>query len=127
MTAASRLSGTSYSVGERGERPWGAWELVDLGGGFVVKRITVAPGQKLSLQQHAHRAEHWVVVAGTATVTRDGDILSVAENGHVFLPLGCVHRLENKGAASLVLIEIQIGGYLGEDDIVRLEDSYGRA
>lgn len=127
MTAASRPSGTSYSVGERGERPWGGWELVDLGGGFVVKRITVAPGQKLSLQQHAHRAEHWVVVAGTATVTRDSDILSVAESGHVFLPLGCVHRLENKGAAPLILIEIQIGGYLGEDDIVRLEDSYGRA
>ncbi len=117
---------TTYFVGERGERPWGSWELVDAGDRYVVKRIIVAPGKKLSLQKHYYRAEHWVVVAGTAQVTRDSELLLLSENESVYLPLGCVHRLENPGRIPLVLIEVQTGSYLGEDDIVRLEDEYGR-
>jgi len=91
-----------------------------------VKRITVKPGAKLSLQKHFHRAEHWVVVNGTALVTRDGEQVLLRENESVFLPLGCVHRLENPGKVPLNLIEVQSGSYLGEDDIVRYEDMYAR-
>jgi mannose-6-phosphate isomerase-like protein (cupin superfamily) len=87
----------------------------------------VKPGHKLSLQKHAHRAEHWVVVSGVAKVTRDEDILTLRENMSTYLPVGCVHRLENPGPGPLHLIEVQSGGYLGEDDIVRLEDTYGRS
>jgi mannose-6-phosphate isomerase-like protein (cupin superfamily) len=108
-------------------RPWGTWETIDVGPGFTVKRITVKPGHRLSLQSHAHRGEHWVVVAGTARVTRDHEILDVAERGTVHLPMGCVHRLENPGKADLVVIEVQVGDVLDEADIVRLEDGYGRA
>jgi mannose-1-phosphate guanylyltransferase/mannose-1-phosphate guanylyltransferase/mannose-6-phosphate isomerase len=108
-------------------RPWGAYEGVAHGSRFQVKRITVRPGRKLSLQKHYHRAEHWVVVAGTAVVERDGERLLLRENESVYLPLGCVHRLENPGMIPLTLIEVQSGPYLGEDDIVRLEDTYGRA
>ncbi|MDE2007034.1 MAG: cupin domain-containing protein, partial [Rhodospirillales bacterium] len=93
---------------------------------FQVKRIVVSPGRKLSLQKHFHRAEHWVVVSGSALVTRDAETLLVQENESVYLPLGCVHRLENPGKIPLTLIEVQSGPYLGEDDIVRLEDTYGR-
>jgi mannose-1-phosphate guanylyltransferase/mannose-1-phosphate guanylyltransferase/mannose-6-phosphate isomerase len=92
-----------------------------------VKRILVRPGQKLSLQKHFHRAEHWVVVQGTAIVQRDAETLMVRENESIYLPLGCVHRMENPGKVDLMLIEVQSGSYLGEDDIVRLEDTYGRA
>jgi mannose-6-phosphate isomerase-like protein (cupin superfamily) len=91
-----------------------------------VKRITVNPGAKLSLQKHLHRAEHWVVVNGTARVTRDGEHLLVRENESIYLPLGAVHRLENPGKLPLNVIEVQSGAYLGEDDIVRLEDIYQR-
>jgi mannose-1-phosphate guanylyltransferase / mannose-6-phosphate isomerase len=91
-----------------------------------VKRIVVTPGHQLSLQKHFHRAEHWVVVNGTARVTRDNEVLMVHENESVYLPMGCVHRLENPGKIPLTLIEVQSGAYLGEDDIVRLEDTYGR-
>ncbi|SFK25785.1 mannose-1-phosphate guanylyltransferase/mannose-6-phosphate isomerase [Falsiroseomonas stagni] len=108
-------------------RPWGAYEGVAHGSRFQVKRITVRPGRKLSLQKHYHRAEHWVVVAGTAVVERDGERILLRENESVYLPLGCVHRLENPGMIPLTLIEVQSGPYLGEDDIVRLEDNYGRA
>lgn len=108
-------------------RPWGAYEGVAHGSRFQVKRITVRPGRKLSLQKHFHRAEHWVVVAGTAVVERDGERILLRENESVYLPLGCVHRLENPGMIPLTLIEVQVGPYLGEDDIVRLEDTYGRA
>ncbi|MFC3004139.1 mannose-1-phosphate guanylyltransferase/mannose-6-phosphate isomerase [Falsiroseomonas tokyonensis] len=108
-------------------RPWGAYEGVALGTRFQVKKITVRPGSKLSLQKHYHRAEHWVVVAGTAVVERDGERILLRENESVYLPLGCVHRLENPGMIPLTLIEVQSGSYLGEDDIVRLEDTYGRA
>jgi mannose-1-phosphate guanylyltransferase/mannose-1-phosphate guanylyltransferase/mannose-6-phosphate isomerase len=92
-----------------------------------VKRIIVRPGAKLSLQKHHHRAEHWVVVHGTAIVERDGERILLRENESVYLPLGCVHRLENPGMIPLTLIEVQVGSYLGEDDIVRIEDTYGRA
>jgi mannose-1-phosphate guanylyltransferase / mannose-6-phosphate isomerase len=107
-------------------RPWGFYERLILGERFQVKRIVVSPGGKLSLQSHYHRAEHWVVVNGTARVTRDQETLILRENESVYLPLGCVHRLENPGLIPLALIEVQSGAYLGEDDIVRYEDTYGR-
>jgi mannose-6-phosphate isomerase-like protein (cupin superfamily) len=93
---------------------------------FQVKRITVNPGAKLSLQKHFHRAEHWVVVNGTAIVTRDDEEILLRENESVFVPLGCMHRLENPGKVPLNLIEVQSGAYLGEDDIVRMQDIYHR-
>lgn len=108
-------------------RPWGFYQSVHSGERFQVKRITVAPGEKLSLQKHYHRAEHWVVVNGTALVTRDEEQILVRENESVYLPLGCVHRLENPGRVPLNLIEVQSGSYLGEDDIVRLDDIYARS
>ena len=107
-------------------RPWGYYESLHRGERFQVKRIAVIPGAKLSLQKHFHRAEHWVVVEGTALVTRDDEELLVRENESLFLPLGCVHRLENPGRVPLVVIEVQSGAYLGEDDIVRFEDVYSR-
>jgi mannose-1-phosphate guanylyltransferase/mannose-6-phosphate isomerase len=107
-------------------RPWGFYESLITGDRFQVKRIVVSPGGKLSLQSHFHRAEHWVVVNGTARVTRDSETLILRENESAYLPLGCAHRLENPGLIPLTLIEVQSGAYLGEDDIVRIEDSYGR-
>ncbi len=107
-------------------RPWGAYESIDLGDRFQVKRITVNPGAKLSLQKHYHRAEHWVVVKGTARITRDAEEMILMENQSTYVPLGAVHRLENPGMIPLELIEIQTGSYLKEDDIVRLDDVYGR-
>ena len=107
-------------------RPWGFYQSVHVGNRFQVKRITVKPGAKLSLQKHFHRAEHWVVVNGTALVTRDDEEILLSENESVFLPLGCVHRLENPGKVPLNLIEVQSGTYLGEDDIVRIDDVYAR-
>ena len=108
-------------------RPWGSYEGIALGTRFQVKRITVRPGAKLSLQKHFHRAEHWVVVGGTAIVERDKERILLRENESVYLPLGCVHRMENPGMIPLTIIEVQSGPYLGEDDIVRFEDTYGRA
>jgi len=107
-------------------RPWGHYDSIDNGPRHQVKRITVKPGEKLSVQMHHHRAEHWVVVAGTAIVTRDEETLTLSENESVYLPIGCVHALENQGKIPLELIEVQSGSYLGEDDIVRFEDRYGR-
>ncbi len=107
-------------------RPWGFYERLIQGERFQVKRIVVSPGHKLSLQKHYHRAEHWVVVNGTAVVTRDGEDIMVRENESIHLPLGAVHRVENPGRIPLCLIEVQSGAYLGEDDIVRFEDTYGR-
>lgn len=107
-------------------RPWGSYESIASGSRFQVKRIVVRPGGRLSLQKHHHRAEHWVVVEGTARVTRDQEQMLLSENQSTFLPLGSVHRLENPGKCDLVVIEVQSGGYLGEDDIVRFEDVYGR-
>lgn len=107
-------------------RPWGAYDSVDSGKRFQVKRLTVKPGAKLSLQMHHHRAEHWVVVQGTAKVTRDAETTLLGENQSIYIPLGAMHRLENPGKTLLEVIEVQSGSYLGEDDIVRFDDSYGR-
>jgi len=107
-------------------RPWGYYQSIDRGPRYQVKRIVVLPGRRLSLQKHFHRAEHWVVVKGTAEVTRDAETTMVHENESIFLPIGAVHRLANPGKINLELIEVQTGSYLGEDDIVRLEDAYNR-
>jgi len=107
-------------------RPWGWYDSVDMGDRFQVKRIGVKPGASLSLQKHHHRAEHWIVVAGTAEVTRGTEIFLLSENQSTYIPIGEVHRLKNPGKVYLEMIEVQSGGYLGEDDIVRLEDTYGR-
>jgi len=107
-------------------RPWGYYDCIDQGERFQVKRIVVGPGQQLSLQMHHHRAEHWVVVSGTAKVTRGNEQVLLAENQSTFIPLGVKHRLENPGSIPLEIIEVQSGSYLGEDDIVRFEDTYGR-
>ncbi len=108
-------------------RPWGNYDSIDMGERFQVKRIVVKPGAALSLQKHHHRAEHWIVVSGTAEVTRDDEVFLLSENQSTYLPLGSVHRLRNVGKVPLELIEVQSGSYLGEDDIVRFEDVYGRA
>ncbi|QHC34212.1 mannose-1-phosphate guanylyltransferase/mannose-6-phosphate isomerase [Komagataeibacter xylinus] len=121
-----KASRTEAEIHNRCYRPWGFYEGLIQGERFQVKRIVVYPGQKLSLQKHFHRAEHWVVVSGTALVTRDDENLLIQENESVYLPLGCMHRLENPGRIPLTLIEVQSGPYLGEDDIVRFEDTYGR-
>ncbi|MDN5780434.1 MAG: mannose-1-phosphate guanylyltransferase/mannose-6-phosphate isomerase [Luteimonas sp.] len=108
-------------------RPWGSYDSVDQDEGFQVKRIKVKPGARLSLQSHRHRAEHWIVVRGTARVTRDNDVFELHANQSTYIPLGAKHRLENPGSEMLELIEVQSGDYLGEDDIVRYEDVYGRS
>lgn len=123
LKAGKRKEATEH---RRMYRPWGFYEGLIMGDRFQVKRIVVTPGGRLSLQKHMHRAEHWVVVNGTAEVTRDDEVLLLRENESVYLPLGCVHRLVNPGKIPLALIEVQSGPYLGEDDIVRLEDVYGR-
>ena len=107
-------------------RPWGKYNCIDQGERYQVKKLTVRPGAKLSLQRHQHRAEHWVVVSGTAKVVRGSDEFLLKENQSAYISLGEVHSLENVGDNDLELIEVQSGNYLGEDDIVRLEDSYGR-
>lgn len=107
-------------------RPWGFYDSIDKGEGFQVKRITVNPGASLSLQMHHHRAEHWVVVTGTAEVTRGDEIMLLAENESTFIPQGTKHRLHNPGRVPLEIIEVQSGSYLGEDDIVRFDDNYHR-
>ncbi|HDS1581879.1 TPA: mannose-1-phosphate guanylyltransferase/mannose-6-phosphate isomerase [Stenotrophomonas maltophilia] len=108
-------------------RPWGAYDSIDNGERFQVKRITVKPGGTLSLQMHHHRAEHWIVVSGTAEVTRGNEVILLSENQSTYIPLGVTHRLRNPGKLPLELIEVQSGSYLGEDDIVRFEDTYGRS
>ena len=108
-------------------RPWGSYEGIDAGERFQVKRIAVKPGASLSLQMHHHRAEHWIVVKGTARVTRGDEVFLLSENQSTYIPLGATHRLENPGAIPLEIIEVQSGAYLGEDDIVRFEDKYRRA
>lgn len=107
-------------------RPWGSYDSIDNGARFQVKRITVKPGEKLSVQMHHHRAEHWIVVSGSANVTIDDNTKLVTENESVYIPIGAVHALENPGKIPLELIEVQSGAYLGEDDIVRFSDRYGR-
>jgi len=107
-------------------RPWGFYDSIDQGERFQVKRIVVSPGAQLSLQMHHHRAEHWIVVSGTAKVTKGDDVFLLGENESTYIPLGIKHRLENPGSIELEIIEVQSGSYLGEDDIVRFEDTYGR-
>ena len=123
LKAAKRTEATQH---RQVYRPWGSYDSIDSGPRFQVKRITVKPGQRLSLQLHHHRAEHWIVVSGTARVRINDDEHLLAENESVYIPIGVKHRLENPGKVNLELIEVQTGGYLGEDDIVRFEDRYGR-
>jgi mannose-1-phosphate guanylyltransferase/mannose-6-phosphate isomerase len=107
-------------------RPWGAFEAIGQGERYQVKRLSVNPGESLSLQMHHHRAEHWIVVSGTARVTCDERSFLLSENQSTYIPVGAQHRLENPGMIPLEIIEVQSGGYLGEDDIVRFEDVYNR-
>ena len=107
-------------------RPWGSYDSIDSGERFQVKRLIVKPGATLSLQLHHHRAEHWVVVTGTARVTRGDEVFTLSENESTYIPIGVRHRIENPGRIPLHIIEVQSGTYLGEDDIVRFEDRYGR-
>ena len=108
------------------QRPWGTFTVLDEADGFKVKRIEVLPGKRLSYQKHAQRAEHWVVVQGTAKVTLDDRNIMVAAGEAIDIAIGAAHRVENSGSETLVFIEVQRGGYLGEDDIVRLQDDFGR-
>jgi mannose-1-phosphate guanylyltransferase/mannose-6-phosphate isomerase len=124
LKAAKRPEATDH---KRVHRPWGYYESIDMGERFQVKRIVVIPGGMLSLQKHRHRAEHWVVVRGTAEVTIADTIQNVHENESVYIPIGSVHRMANKGKIPLELIEVQTGSYLGEDDIERIEDIYKRS
>lgn len=117
---------SEYQSHRRVYRPWGYYESVDAGQRFQVKRLMVKPGASLSLQMHHHRAEHWVVVKGTARVTRGEEVFMLTENQSTYIPLGTKHRLENPGNIPLEIVEVQSGGYLGEDDIVRFEDKYNR-
>lgn len=118
---------TEHQLHREVHRPWGKYDSVDAGQRYQVKRITVSSGSKLSVQMHHHRAEHWIVVSGTARVTLDGLDKLLTENESIYIPVGAVHALENPGRLPLELIEVQVGSYLGEDDIVRFEDRYGRA
>ena len=126
VDALKAMQRDEYLVHKRVYRPWGYYEGLDSGERFQVKRLMVKPGSKLSLQMHHHRAEHWIVVSGTAKVTRGDDTLLLSENQSTYIPLGAKHRLENVGKMPLYMIEVQSGSYLGEDDIVRLEDDYKR-
>lgn len=117
---------TESSIHRKVFRPWGSYDGVDAGERFQVKRIVVKPGGRLSLQMHHHRAEHWIVVSGTAQVTKGESTFLLSENESTFIPLGITHRLENPGRVDLEMIEVQSGSYLGEADIVRFEDVYGR-
>jgi mannose-6-phosphate isomerase-like protein (cupin superfamily) len=114
------------SVQLRDERPWGSYTIIDAGEGFQVKRLEVRPGKRLSYQKHARRAEHWFVVRGVARVTLDGREFDLRPGEAVDIAIGAAHRVENPGMEDLVFIEVQQGDYLGEDDIVRLQDDYGR-
>ncbi|RJS92543.1 mannose-1-phosphate guanylyltransferase/mannose-6-phosphate isomerase [Salinisphaera sp. Q1T1-3] len=127
LVADLDAAGRSEAIEHRkAYRPWGSYRQIATGPRYQVKHIRVSPGGRLSLQSHHHRAEHWVVVRGTARVTRDDDVVLLTENQSTYLPLGSVHRLENPGKVDLDLIEVQSGSYLGEDDIVRYDDVYGR-
>jgi mannose-1-phosphate guanylyltransferase/mannose-6-phosphate isomerase len=115
------------SLHRKVSRPWGWYDSVDEGERFKVKRIQVKPGASLSLQMHHHRAEHWIVVKGTAEITNGDQVLLLSENQSTYIPQGQTHRLSNPGKTPLEIIEVQSGSYLGEDDIVRFEDTYGRS
>ncbi len=108
------------------ERPWGSWHVIDVGHGYKIKRIHVHPGCRLSLQTHQYRSEHWVVVFGIATAIIDDESITAGPGGSIDVPRGSRHRLGNEGREELVIVEVQHGAYTGEDDIVRLEDDFGR-
>ncbi len=116
-----------YAVGQRDGRPWGDWAVIDAGPGFAVKRIRVVPGGILSLQRHQHRAEQWTIVAGSARITRNTDTIDLHAGESIGIGLGDIHRIANPGDEDMVFIEVQTGVELREDDIERLEDSYGRS
>ena len=116
----------AYKRGEKDSRPWGTWEVLDSGDNYCVKKICVKPQGKLSLQLHNHRCEHWIIVSGEAVVTLDEDKFVRKANESVYIPAGSKHRIQNDGAAPVEFIEIQTGENLDENDIVRLEDIYGR-
>lgn len=118
--------GSINEIGKVYERPWGTYETLGMDNGYQVKIITVNPGGRLSLQKHFKRAEHWVVVKGSPTVTVDESVTIYQVNEAIYIPMGSVHRMENKTNEPCAIIEVQVGSYLGEDDIVRLEDIYGR-
>jgi mannose-1-phosphate guanylyltransferase / mannose-6-phosphate isomerase len=126
VNALQQQQRKEHTLHRKVNRPWGWYDSIDEGGRFKVKRIQVNPGASLSLQKHHHRAEHWVVVSGTAEITNGDKVLLLTENQSTYIPLGVVHRLANPGTIPLEIIEVQSGSYLGEDDIVRFEDTYGR-
>lgn len=117
----------TYAAGQRDDRPWGHWEVLAVGPRYAVKRILVRAGARLSLQRHAHRAEHWIIVAGAGKVTRGDEVFPVAAGQHVVIGLGEAHRIENPGTEDLLFIEVQHGQHLNESDIERLQDDYGRS
>ncbi|PJI55817.1 mannose-6-phosphate isomerase [Methylobacterium radiotolerans] len=125
-TAPIQPSAVRYNPGDSDVRPWGRWEVLATGSGYTVKRITVAPGQRLSLQYHNYRAEHWTVVTGVAEVEIDGSLQSLTNGEHVHIPLNATHRIRNVGDSEMVFIEVQYGAVLDENDIVRVTDDYGR-
>lgn len=116
----------TYHVGEKGTRPWGEWQVLDLQSHVVVKKLLVYPGERLSLQRHQHRTERWIVTEGVATVQCDKNIIHLNVGESIMIPCGSMHRLSNRGTAPVALIEVQIGNYLSEDDIERFNDDYGR-
>ncbi len=122
-----RLMGGLVEVREFDQRPWGSYTVLEEGNTFKVKRIEVLPGKRLSYQKHSQRAEHWFVVEGTAKVTLDDRDLTVVAGEAIDIPIGSAHRVENPGDENLIFIEVQRGNYLGEDDIVRLQDDFGRS
>jgi len=127
LVARLRESGRSeHALHREVHRPWGTYDSVEAGLGYQVKRLSVKPGGAMSLQRHRHRAEHWVVVAGCARITRDDEVFELQANQSTYIPIGAKHRIENPGTETLHIIEVQTGGYLGEDDIERFEDRYGR-
>lgn len=116
-----------YKIGDTDTRPWGRWEVLSIGDGFIIKKIDVNPGAKLSLQSHDHRSEHWTILSGQADITLDDEVLSLTKNGTVFIPVKSKHRIENTGDDMMSFIEIQTGATLDENDIVRYQDDYGRS
>lgn len=123
---AERQCVVRYDVGDREDRPWGSWCVVDAAGSFITKRVEVKPGHRLSLQFHHHRSEHWVIVAGNGEATVDSERIPVAPGDYVAIPCGARHRIHNTGAAPLVFVEVQHGDILDESDITRLDDDYSR-
>lgn len=126
VSALKASNRSEYKLHREVYRPWGKYDSIDSSHRYQVKRITVKPGEKISVQMHHHRAEHWIVVSGTARVMVDNKEQLITENQSIYIPLGSKHYLENPGNIDLKIIEVQVGSYLGEDDIVRFEDRYSR-